>query len=305
MPAGRFAPTPSADLHLGNLRTALLAWLFARSTGSRFVIRVDDLDPASSSPVVAGRQLDDLGLMGIEWDDVEWQHEHHGRHAAAIAGLVEAGLTYPCYCTRREVLEAATAPHGPGPEGAYPGTCRDLTDTERDEREAAGRPASLRLRAAGAESVIQDRLHGSVRAVVDDFVLRRSDGVTAYNLAVVTDDAAQGVEEVVRGDDLLLSAPRQAHLARLLGLAVPTYAHVPLVIGPNGERLSKRAATVSVAEGPSGGQSVGHAVGQVRSWLATSIGLAEAGEEVTMHDLVDRFDPDHLAVERWSSVSAP
>ncbi|PFW99777.1 Glutamyl-Q tRNA(Asp) synthetase [Nocardia farcinica] len=214
--AGRYAPSPSGDLHLGNLRTALLAWLFARASGRRFLLRVEDLDRVR--PGAQQRQLADLRAIGLDWDGpVVCQSQRRTRYEAAITRLREAGLTYECYCTRREIQQAATAPHGP--LGAYPGTCRDLSDTERAERRAQGRPAALRLRAERTDFEIVDQLHGRYRGPVDDVVLRRGDGLPAYNLAVVVDDAAQGVDQVVRGDDLLPSTPRglPGHPARASG----------------------------------------------------------------------------------------
>jgi glutamyl-tRNA synthetase len=175
-------------------------------------------------------------------------------------------------------------------EGAYPGTCRELTPAECAEREAAGRRPALRLRAGGAEVAVDDRLLGRYAGVVDDFVLRRGDGAFAYNLAVVVDDADQGVEEVVRGADLLDSTPRQAHLARVLGLAVPAYAHVPLVLGPDGSRLAKRhgAVTLSDRDDPPA---------QVLSEIAASVGLCEPGEAIAAAELVERFDPGRIPRE--------
>ena len=258
MPAGRFAPSPTAPLHLGNLRTALLAWLFARSSHSGFVLRFEDLDPAASFERHGQGQLDDLAALGLDWDGpVTRQRDHPERFAAAIDRLETAGSTYPCWCSRAEVRRATVAPHGVGvsPAGAYPGTCRDLSAAERAERAALGRPPALRLRADGAVVTVVDRLCGPVTAVVDDLVLRRNDGVAAYNLAVVVDDAAQRIGEVVRGDDLLSSTPRQVHLARLLGIEPPTYAHVPLVLGPDGQRLAKRDGAVTLAERRARGES--------------------------------------------------
>jgi glutamyl-tRNA synthetase len=274
----------------------MVAWMFARAAGSRFVLRVEDLDPAASDAAVAARQLDDLAALGLDWDEpVVWQHEHRDRYATAIASLEAAGLTYPCFCTRREVQQAAQAPHGPSPEGAYPGTCRELTEAERASRRAEGRPSALRLRSGEPRVAIVDRLQGEVEVVVDDFVIRRNDGVAAYNLAVVVDDAAQGVGEVVRGDDLLLSSPRQAFLGELLGLPPVGYAHVPLVLGPSGERLTKRDGAVTLAERA----ATGKAPGTVRALLAASLGLAVPGEAVSMAQLLARFDPDELPTEPW------
>ena len=246
-PAGRFAPSPSADLHIGNLRTAVLAWLFARSTGRRFLIRVDDLDDRTRADIGA-RQIADLAAIGLTWDEPpEWQTQHRGRYDDAIALLGGRELLYECYCSRRDIQQAPRAPHAP--QGAYPGTCRDLSTAERVlRREATGRPPALRLRAEVTQYPVADLLHGEFTGVVDDFVVRRGDGVPAYNLAVVVDDAAHGIDQVVRGDDLLPSSPRQAYLASVLGYPQPAYAHVPLVLNAHGERLAKRDGAVTLAE---------------------------------------------------------
>lgn len=295
MATGRFAPSPTGELHLGNLRTALLAWLFARSAGSRFLVRVEDLDPVRSNEDHEARQLADLALLGLDWDGpVVRQSERRGRHEAALAQLEQRGLTYSCFCSRREIREASEAPHGEE-LGAYPGTCRGLSTSERGQREADGRPAATRLRSAGEVVTIVDRLHGPVSLPIDDVVLRRNDGVPAYNLAVVVDDADQGVEEVVRGDDLLSSTPRQAHLADLLGLSRPTWAHVPLVLGRDGDRLAKRHGAVTLADLA----AAGVAPAEVRGRLAESLGLTNDGESVTAAQLVDRFDPDRLPRSPW------
>jgi glutamyl-tRNA synthetase len=297
VPDGRYAPSPTGPLHLGNLRTGLLAWLFARSSGSRFLLRIEDLDRVASRPEHEEAHRRDLAAIGLDWDGpVARQSERFGRYHAAVDQLTEEGRTYPCFCTRREVLEAARAPHGPFPEGAYPGTCRDLDRAARDAREAAGRQPALRLRVDGVvvERVV-DRLAGPVEAAVDDFVLRRADGTPAYNVAVVVDDAAQGVGEVVRGDDLLPTTPRQVHLARLLDVPVPAYAHVPLVLGPDGGRLAKRHGAVTLADRLGRGETAG----DVRSLLAASVGLATPGEAVSMATLLDRFDPAALPRQPW------
>ncbi|HEX7131629.1 MAG TPA: tRNA glutamyl-Q(34) synthetase GluQRS [Iamia sp.] len=273
MAVGRFAPSPSGPLHLGNLRTALLAWWAARGAGSPFLLRVEDLDPSSRPEHEAGH-LADLRALGLDWDGPPVrQSERRDLYTDALDRLVAAGLTYPCYCTRREIREAVRAPHAP--PDAYPGTCRRLTEPERRAREADGRPPALRLRSPGEEVVVVDALHGQVRGLVDDVVLRRNDGLPAYNLVVVVDDAAQGIEEVVRGDDLLPSTPRQAHLAGVLGLDLPAYLHVPLVLGPDGARLAKRHGAVTLADAVAGG--VAPAV--VRARLAASVGLPDPGAD--------------------------
>jgi glutamyl-tRNA synthetase len=291
---GRFAPSPTGPLHVGNLRTALVAWLFARAAGSRFLLRVEDLDPSDARPEHERGQLADLAAIGLDWDPpVVRQSERREAHEAAIERLVGDGRTYPCYCTRREIREAAAAPHGPA--GAYPGTCRDLTAAERREREATGRPPALRLRAGAEVVTVEDGRAGSISLAVDDLVLRRNDGIPAYNLAVVVDDAFQGIEEVVRGDDLLDSTPRQVLLARLLDLPAPAYAHVPLVVGPDSQRLAKRHGAVTLADLA----ALGVGATEVRSRLAASLGLAEPGELVAAADLVERFDPARLPRDPW------
>lgn len=282
--AGRFAPSPSADLHIGNLRTAVLAWLFARSTGRRFLIRVEDLDDRTHADV-GRQQLADLAAIGLTWDEPpEWQSTHPQRYDAVIGDLAERGLVYECFCSRKEILEAPRAPHAP--EGAYPGTCRELSETERVERRAAGRPPALRLRSEGGEFTVTDLLHGSYTGVVDDFVLRRGDGVPAYNLAVVVDDAHSGIDQVVRGDDLLSSSPRQAYLANLLGYPVPEYAHVPLALNPDGKRLAKRDGAVTLAE-----------LGVPRAWALITESLDRPGADID--ELLTRFDPADLPREPW------
>ncbi len=291
MPAGRFAPSPTSDLHLGNLRTALVAWLAARTTGRDFLVRVEDLDQqrVAAAQGVAARQLADLAALGLDHDgEVVVQSRRTAAYEAALARLE----TYECYCTRREIAEAAQAPH----DGvrAYPGTCRDLTAAERDARRRR-RPPALRVRAGGASVTVHDALHGEVTGEVDDFVVRRNDGVHAYNLAVVVDDGLQGVDQVVRGDDLLGSAPRQAWLARRLGFGVPAYAHVPLAVSPGGTRLAKRDGAVTLADLA----AVGVGPAQVVSRLAASLGLAAAGEPVTPVDLIGRFDLARVPRDPW------
>lgn len=297
MPTGRYAPSPTGPLHVGNLRTAVLAWLFARSSGSPFLLRVDDLDRVASREEHVRAHLSDLSALGIDWDgEVVRQSQRFDRYEEALARLDASGLLYPCYCTRREVLSAASAPHGPHPEGAYPGTCRALSAADRAEREAAGRRASWRVRAGDARVEVVDRLHGPFAGLVDDFVVRRADGAPGYQVAVVVDDADQRVGEVVRGDDLLDSTPRQAWLAERLGLDVPVYAHVPLVLGPDRRRLAKRHGAVTREALRDEGVGVPMLLGA----MAASVGLAEPGERVaSVAALVDRFEPDRLPRHPW------
>lgn len=281
---GRYAPSPSGPLHLGNLRTALLAWLFARSAGARFLVRIEDLDRGRSRREHEARQLADLAAIGLDWDgEVVRQSERAELYDAAIARLD----TYPCYCTRAEIREASQAPHGALPR--YPGTCRELTAAQRAEREAAGRRPALRLRVEpGTEVAFTDRLLGPQRGPVDDLVVRRNDGTAAYNLAVVVDDADQGVGEVVRGADLVDATPSQLHLHDLLGLPRPTYAHVPLVLGPDGSRLAKRHGSVTLADRAAAGETPE----RVRARLLASVGLPGDLEEA-----LRIFNPGSLPCE--------
>jgi glutamyl-tRNA synthetase len=277
---------------LGCLRTALLAWLFARAQSARFLVRIEDLDPQRSRPEFERAQLDDLRALGLDWDgEPVRQSERLSLYEDALSRLEAQGRLYPCFCTRAEIREAASAPHGKLPEGNYPGTCRTLSRAERARRRAAGRPFALRVCADSAHIEFDDRLHGRRGARVDDFVVRRSDGVPAYQLAVVVDDAAQGVGEVVRGDDLVDSTPRQILLARLLGLPVPRYAHVPLVFGAGGTRLAKRSRPPALAdrhEPPAATLAL----------LAHTLGLALEHDQVGRPaQLLAAFDPDRLPRE--------
>lgn len=281
MPSGRFAPSPTGPLHLGNLRTALVAWLAARWDGSAFLVRMEDLDRVTSSRAHEADQLAELAALGLDWDPpVLRQSDRFDRYREAIDRLVAAGRTYPCWCTRREIAGAAAAPHD-GDARRYPGTCRDLSDAERAERAAGGRPAALRFRSDAAAVTFDDAVVGPYRGTADDVVLRRNDGVAAYNLAVVVDDAEQGIEQVVRGDDLLAVTPSQVTLARALGIEAPSYAHVPLVLGPDGQRLAKRHGAVTLEERLAMGETAAQVVGR----LAAGLGLHD-GTPVTPTELL-------------------
>ena len=251
---------------------------------------MEDLDQHQASRDIERAQLRDLAVLGMDWDGhVVRQSDRFERYEAAIEELAARGFVYECFCTRREIREeiesAARAPHGP--PGSYPGTCRRLTEHERAQRRDAGRRPALRLRADGQEIVFDDLLHGRVLGVVDDVVLRRNDGVPAYNLAVVVDDAAQGVTEVVRGDDLLTSTARQIHLQELLGFPRPTYMHVPLVVDADGQRLAKRnGVPLTVTE------LAVHGIGtdDIAGWIARSLGRHSVRSVGALGELVDGFD---------------
>lgn len=276
---GRFAPSPTSDLHVGNLRTALLAWLFARDAGSRFLLRVEDLDQqrVAAARGVESRQIADLEALGIDWDGpVVRQSERLDLYRDAAASLD----TYECFCSRKDIREATSAPHADPTR--YPGTCRRLSAKERERRREV-RPAAIRLRAGGATFTVHDRHAGDVTGVVDDLVLFRNDGTPAYNLAVVVDDGAQGVGEVVRGADLLSSAPSQGWLATRLGLSVPEYSHVGLVVNTQGERLAKRDGATDLA-------TLGVSAGDMVRMLSRSAGLPEAASARELLDAVKDAD---------------
>lgn len=289
--AGRFAPSPTGPLHLGSLRTALVAWLFARSQGSRFLLRIEDLDLSRSRSEFERSQIEDLTALGLDWDEPPVrQSERIALYEAALGRLGADDRLYPCFCTRAEIRQAASAPHGDLPGGAYPGTCRALSATERRRREDDGQPFALRLRADRERITFHDRLLGDYSAVVDDFVVRRADGIPAYQIAVVVDDAAQGIGEVVRGADLADSTPRQLLLHRLLDLPSPRYAHVALVLGADGARLAKRHGAVTLAER-------GESIGTTLELLARSLGIEISRPPRRAADLLPHFAPQRLSRE--------
>ena len=294
---GRFAPSPTGQLHVGNLRTALVSWLQARAAGGEWLVRMEDLDRVTASRAHEADQLQSLAALGMRPDGpVVRQSERFDLYRDALATLQAQGRVYECFCTRREIREAAQAPHGDLPDDAYPGTCRELTAAGRAAHTSEGRPPALRLATHGERFVVHDLIAGDYYGASDDVVLQRNDGVPAYNLAVVVDDAVQGVTHVTRGDDLLSSTPRQRLLQQLLGFDEPTYAHVPLVLAPDGARLAKRHGAVTLADLAARG--VGPT--QVLSRLAVSLALIEPGEVVTTDQLVARFRIGALTREPWS-----
>lgn len=251
--AGRYAPSPTGDLHLGNLRTALLAWSLARNERLRFDIRMEDLDERSR-PEFVDRQLRDLESLGMDWDGpIIFQSERLDRYEEVFQDLMRRGLLYECYCTRKDLAEVASAPHRP--PGSYPGTCRALTEQERESGRAklAGmrRGPAMRLRTefpdgGSGDLTVVDEINGPYTGSVDDLVIRRGDGVFSYNFVSVFDDGVENVTQVVRGDDLLPSTPRQVYLQRVLGSAAPRYFHVPMVLNVEGVRLAKRDGAVTL-----------------------------------------------------------
>ena len=282
MEIGRFAPSPSGRMHLGNVFSALLAWLSVRSAGGKMVLRIEDLDPDRCRPEYAEQLKRDLEWLGLFWDEEQTlQSQRTAAYAAAFAKLD----TYPCYCSRNE-LHAASAPHASDGTCVYAGTCRNLTEAERAAK--TRRPA-WRVRVPDAEISFLDGLQGEVcenlARACGDFILRRSDGVYAYQLAVVVDDAAAGVTQVVRGYDLLPSTPRQLWLQTQLGLPHPRYYHVPLLCAPDGRRLSKRERDLDL-----GALREVMTAEALLGRLAHLAGLVDRPEPVTAAELAVRFD---------------
>jgi glutamyl-tRNA synthetase len=297
-PRGRYAPSPTGDLHLGNLRTALLAWLWARRAGGGFVLRVEDLDQPRVRPGATARMLADLRWLGIDWDEGPdvggpfgpyYQSERQALYADALATLRSQGLLYPCYCSRAELARLASAP-APGEDAPrYPGTCRALSAKELQQHERAGRRPAWRVRLPEDILHFTDMLAGpqmqDVAATVGDIIVQRSDGIIAYQLAVVVDDGWMGITQVVRGADLLASTPRQILLGRLLGWPQPTYAHVPLLTDATGAKLSKRERATGLDPLRAAGMAPEAVIGQ----LAASAGLVPDATPFSVHDLLDIF----------------
>ncbi len=289
---GRFAPSPSGRMHLGNAFSALMAWCSVRSQGGSFLLRMEDLDLQRCRPEYAQLLRQDLLWLGLDWDaETQPQSQRTAVYASRFAALAERRLVYPCYCTRNE-LHAASAPHGTDGQLVYPGTCRQLTPEQRAKKPNA--PA-WRLRVPEKTMAFTDGLQGAYRENLakdcGDFILRRSDGVYAYQLAVTTDDALSGVTEVVRGADLLSSTPRQMYLYSLFGETVPAYVHVPLLITAEGRRLSKRDKDTDL------GYLQSHTFPQrVVGALAWSVGLLEKPEPLSARELASVFS--------WQKVRA-
>ena len=230
---GRFAPSPTGRMHAGNIYAALIAWLVAKSQGGHMVLRIEDLDRERSKSVYIDQIQRDFETLGLFWDEGPYfQHDRDEAYAEAFGRLEARGLLYPCFCTRAD-LHAASAPHR-GEKLVYAGTCRHLSDAEVEARWAAGRTPGWRVAVDSRTIAFEDLVQGTYAQKLDrdcgDFLIRRSDGAFAYQLAVVVDDAAQGVNSVVRGVDLLCSTPQQRYLQDLLGLPHPAYAHVPLLV---------------------------------------------------------------------------
>ncbi len=301
---GRLAPTPSGLLHLGNLFCSLLAWLSAKSQGGRIILRIEDLDVERTRPEYTAQAERDLKLLGLTWDEggTDGGHEYfQSRRGEYYQELLEklqgqgASLIYPCFCSRAE-LHAASAPHASDGDYIYSGKCRSLTDEEARAL-SKKRPPALRLRVPEETVRFTDLHYGPISQNLatecGDFILRRSDGVFAYQLAVVADDAAMGVTQVVRGRDLLSSTPRQILLYRLLGFPVPEFAHTPLLLAENGRRLSKRDRDDSL----SGLLDKGHTPEEIVGKLAWLAGLTDRPEAARAEELIPLFSWEKVPKE--------
>ncbi len=309
---GRLAPSPTGHLHLGHARSFLVAWWHARSRGGRIVLRIEDLDVERVKPGLVESTLTDLAWLGLDWDGEPVVQSHtRSRIDDAADSLLRRGLAYPCTCTRAEIATAASAPHASEPTTRYPGTCRGKWRTLAEAESATGRNACLRFIVPPGPVEIEDGLHGRVTfhvaEQVGDFPIVRRAGSPAYQLAVVVDDAHQGVTEIVRGDDLLESAARQALLQDALGLPRPRWWHIPLVTDATGRRLAKRSDDVSLARL----RAAGLDALTLAAWIARRSGMPGA-EPALAHDFAADFrmdrlprEPVALTADDWSELGIP
>lgn len=297
-PRGRFAPTPSGKMHIGNALIALLSWLQVRSAGGQFILRIEDIDVNRSRDELAEELVYDLKWLGLDWDEGPEIGGPSGPYRQALRQelyecelrkLQEQQRLYPCYCSRADIAAAASAPHGLASEGKrYPGTCRQLNAEEARMKELRKTP-SLRMKVPDALITFTDGIAGPQRYQLSDggdFVVKRADGIISYQLAVVVDDALMGITHVLRGADLLDSTPRQLLLYQTLGYTPPSFAHAPLIVDAEGRRLAKRSRGLSLSFLRGQGIRPQHVVG----WLAWSAGLLDRPEDVSPNELVAGFD---------------
>lgn len=298
VPRGRFAPSPSGAMHIGNALAALLAWLQIRQAGGQFVLRIEDIDTARCKPAYTADLQRDLSWLGFDWDegpDVGGpyapyiQSERLALYLEALNRLQAEGRLYPCFCSRHDILAAAAAPHGLASEGpVYPGTCRGLTSAEAEARRSEKSPSLRFAVPPGRTYHFQDLLSGTKEGEFSDggdFIVRRADGIMSYQLAVVVDDAMMGITDVLRGNDLADSTPRQLLLYEAFGWNPPRFAHFPLLMGPDGRRLAKRHGGIAISELRGRGLSPERIIG----WLAWICGLIPGPDPVTPQQLIPSF----------------
>ena len=289
-PIGRFAPTPSGRMHMGNVFAGLIAWLSVKSQGGSMLLRMEDLDTQRTSGEFAEILRKDLTWLGLTWDEeTPAQSQRSDTYTRYFEMLRDLGLLYPCYCTRSQ-LHSVNAPHLSDGTYVYPGTCRNLT---AEEQKAFHRNPSWRVTVPDRIWTVDDRVQGTytenLATDCGDFVVRRADGVFVYQLAVTVDDGEFGVTEVVRGMDLLSSAPRQMYLQELMGFPHPTYGHVPMLLAPDGRRLSKRDRDLDLGElrkRMTAEELIGH--------LAFAAGLIEKDQPISAQELASIFTWDKL-----------
>ncbi len=296
---GRFAPSPTGRMHLGNVYSALLSWLSVRSQDGSWVLRIEDLDPQRSRREFARQIEDDLRWLGLDWDEYYVQSERGDIYTHYLEVLGQKSLTYPCYCTRADIM-ATQAPHESDGRIVYAGTCRPKQLEEawlNVDAHPSGRKPATRIIVPDEEISFVDAHYGeqsvNLARHCGDFVLRRADGAWAYQLAVVVDDALMGITEVVRGRDLLLSAPQQIYLYSLLGFEVPTFCHLPLLCNLAGQRLCKRDKSLDLGEIRKAGHSPESVIGK----LAFYAGIIDHMETVSAQELVSEFSWNKVPLE--------
>lgn len=288
----RLAPSPTGALHLGNARTFMATWLLARRHGWRIILRIEDIDGPRIKRDAAEQAIEDLRWLGLDWDEGPvFQSARLPQYRQAIDGLLGDNLAYPCICSRREVELAASAPHAEDGAAVYPGTCRGRFASLQDAARQSDRPPAVRFAIPPGKMQVHDEFRGTwscaPAAELGDFVIAKGDGTPAYQLAVVVDDADKAVTDIVRGDDLLDSTPRQMLLYRALGLAqrIPRYYHLPLVVGPDGRRLAKRHGDTRLSHYRNRGVPAGRIVALLARWLGM-----DTGNDAAPSSLVERFD---------------
>lgn len=292
---GRFAPSPTGRMHLGNIFSALLSWLSVKSQGGTWLLRIEDIDPQRSRREYADQIMDDLHWLGLDWDEGPYyQSARSDIYEQYLQKLTDSGLTYPCYCTRADIL-ATQAPHESDGRVVYKGTCRNLPPGTHSG------PAAIRMKVPdvhSADSTVTfvDGHYGqhtlNIALHCGDFIVRRKDGAWAYQLAVVVDDALMGINEVVRGRDLLLSSPQQIYLARQLGFEPPRFTHIPLLCNAAGQRLSKRDRSLDMAS-----LRTRFSPQEIIGLLAHAAGLLPKASPVNAREIIDFFSWDKIETE--------